>query len=113
MFRTKMIASALSAVCVLSSLAPVASATVLRTNSAAHMFLGSKTVKLSLHNASTETMTVTCGAQSMTIEPGKTVEVNAAVGTNLVNVNETKTHKAGEVLTQVSKDLSGATLHIG
>ena len=115
MFRNKLMVSALSTVCLLSSqalFATAASASPLRANVNVQAFKGPKLVKLSLANASTETIHLMVGEEAMSLEPGKTVQINVATGTKIVNVDATKTHGANEMITQVSKELSGATLRI-
>ncbi len=121
MFRSKLIVSALSfvpAVCFMAAsqavLVPSASASVLHgAPLAGHMSLGGKTVKLSLNNATGQTVNIMVGTQAVTIDAGKTVQVSAAAGTNITFTSDTATHKTGDVLVQVSKDLGGSTLHIG
>ena len=114
MFRNKLILSAaLAAACLVASqstfAAPVAA---VHGTGMGHMFLGSKMVKLSIANSGTEPLNLMLGTQAMTIQPGKTVDVQAAVGSSITVVNDTRSHKAGDVITQVTKDLSGATLRV-
>lgn len=114
MLRSKFIVPALSALCLLGSQAvlPAAFASPARTHAPLHAYAGVKTVKLRLTNNSGEVMKIQAGEAPITVEPGQTVKLNVAVGTKIVNLDATKSHAAGEVLTQVSTALDGATIKV-
>jgi hypothetical protein len=71
-----------------------------------------KIVSFQLRNDSKEAVTVKAGDQELTIQPGKTSGVKTADGTQIISVNATSTHTAGEVLAVASANLTGATLVI-
>jgi hypothetical protein len=116
MFRSKLIVPALVVACLLGSQAvvpSVASASVLRAadHSVLPMF-GNKVVKLSLANNTSNALDVKVGETPMTIAPGATVQVSAPAGTKIVVATATSSHAAGDVLAEVSSELSGATIRI-
>jgi hypothetical protein len=115
MFRSKLIVPALSVVCLLASQAVVptlAVASPLRTNISMQPFFGAKMVKLSLTNNTSNPVDIKVGDSPMTIAPGKTQLVTAPAGTMITFVSAVSNHAAGAVLTQLSTDMSGATIHI-
>ncbi len=71
------------------------------------MFAKEKTIKLSLRNASTSSIEVKVGEELMTLTAGQAVNLNVPVGTRIVANTDTSTIKAGTLITQVSKELSG------
>ena len=74
------------------------------------MFAKEKTVKLSLRNGSTSSVEVKVGEELMTLTAGQAVNLNLPVGTRIVANTDTSTVKAGTLITQVTKDLSGAVV---
>ncbi len=74
------------------------------------MFSKTKLVKFNLRNDSAVSMKVKAGESSMTIDAGKSVQVQLPVGTKVVADGDTTTHKSGDVLAQVSTSLSGVTI---
>jgi hypothetical protein len=116
MFRTKLMVSSLLAVSVLSSQAALAAsmkASPLRVEVRIPAPAGARMVRLYIANATTEKLQLKIGETPLTIDPGATVNVIAAEGSKIVNVEATATHAAGVVFSQVTKSLSGATLRIG
>ncbi len=71
-----------------------------------------KLVSFQLRNDSKEAVTVKAGDQQLTIQPGKASGLKIADGTQIISVNATATHTAGEILAVASTNLSGATLVI-
>ncbi len=76
------------------------------------MFAKEKTVKLSLHNGSSSPFEVKLGDELMTVAAGQTVSLNLPIGTRIVANSNTSTLQAGTLITQVSKELNGAVLHV-
>jgi hypothetical protein len=74
------------------------------------MFAKEKTVKLSLKNGSTSSVEVKVGEEVMTLTAGQAVNLNVPVGTRIVANTDTPTIKAGTLIAQVSKELSGSVL---
>lgn len=115
MLRSKLMVPAVTAVCLFASqaLLPVAyAAAPFAAGTPGHAFIGAKMVKMHVTNESTAPLKIQAGDQPITIEPGKSVDLNLAIGTRIVNIEATPTHAAGEVLVQVSGSLSGATLKV-
>jgi hypothetical protein len=69
-----------------------------------------KAISFQLRNASQTAMTVKAGDQQVTIEAGKVVSLKLPEGTQIVAVNATAKHAAGEMLVTVDSNLSGNTL---
>ena len=76
------------------------------------MFSKTKTVKFSLRNDSGAPVKLKAGADSMTLEKGKVLELKLAEGTQVTLEEATPTQPAGTILAQVSTTLSGNTLVI-
>ena len=57
-----------------------------------------------------DSITVKAGEQDMTLQPGKTVSVKLAEGTQIVATNTTPNYAAGSVISVVSSQLSDNTL---
>jgi hypothetical protein len=115
MFRSKLIVPVLSVVCLLASQAVVptlAVASPLRTNISMQPFFGAKMVKLSLANNTKSPLDIKVGDTAMTIAPGATMPVAAPAGTKITFATAVTTHAAGEVLTQLSPELSGVTIRV-
>ena len=115
MTRSKFLVPAITAALLIGSQGLVTRsiyASPMHSNPDAHALKTGKQVKLNVSNSSSETLQLMIGETSMTVAPGATVAVSAAEGTKIVNVEATKSHAAGEVITQVSKSLAGATLRI-
>lgn len=74
------------------------------------MFAKEKTVKLSLRNGSAASVEVKVGEELMTLTAGQSVNLNLPVGTRIVANTDTSTVKAGTLIAQVSKELSGAVV---
>lgn len=67
-------------------------------------------VKFHLRNDCKEPVTVKAGAQEMTLEPGKPVDVKLKVGETVSVARSTPKYQEGTVLTTVTQDLSDTTL---
>lgn len=74
------------------------------------MFAKEKTVKLSLHNGSTSPIELKVGDDLMTLAAGQIVKVDLPVGTRIIITTTTSNTQAGALITQVSKELSGAVI---
>ena len=74
------------------------------------MFGKSKLVKLSLRNDGSAPLTLKVGEEIMTLEVGKTKSLELPVGTRIVRPEATSTQPAGSVVTEVTKELNGATI---
>jgi hypothetical protein len=74
------------------------------------MFAKEKTVKLSLHNGSASSIELKVGDSLMTIAAGQIVKVDLPVGTRIVTNTTTSNAQAGTLITQVTKELSGAVV---
>ncbi len=117
MFRAKLIVPALSVVCLLASRAVVPSAALaasspLRAIVAAQPVAGARMVHLNLANGTASAMELKIGETPVTLAAGETVKVSAPAGTKIVLAAAVGERAAGEVLAQVSKATSGATIHI-
>jgi hypothetical protein len=76
------------------------------------MFAKEKTVKLSLRNGSASSVEVKVGEELMTLTAGQAVNLNLPVGTRIVANTDTSTVKAGTLIAEVSKELSGAVVTV-
>jgi hypothetical protein len=79
------------------------------------MFAKEKTVKLSLRNGSNgsaSSVEVKVGEELMTLTAGQAVNLNLPVGTRIVANTDTSTVKAGTLIAEVSKELSGAVVTV-
>ena len=74
------------------------------------MFAKEKTVKLSLHNGSASPIELKVGENIMTLAAGQIVKVDLPVGTRIITNTATSNAPAGALITQVTKELSGAVL---
>ena len=74
------------------------------------MFAKEKTVKLSLKNGSASSVEVKVGEEVMTLTAGQAVNLNLPVGTRIVANSDTSTVRAGTLIAQVSKELSGSVV---
>jgi hypothetical protein len=74
------------------------------------MFAKEKTVKLSLHNGSASPIELKVGENIMTLAAGQIVKVDLPVGTRIITNTTTSNAPAGALITQVTKELSGAVL---
>ena len=74
------------------------------------MFAKEKTVKLSLKNGSSSSVEVKVGEEVMTLTAGQAVNLNLPVGTRIVANTDTATVKAGTLIAEVSKELSGSVV---
>ena len=78
----------------------------------AAMFGKTKLVKFSLRNDSNAPLKVKAGDNPMTIDAGKSVELQLPVGAKIVADDDTTVHKAGDLIAQVSTELSGVTIAV-
>ncbi|WP_263381951.1 hypothetical protein [Granulicella arctica] len=76
------------------------------------MFSKTKTITVNLRNDSAVAMELKVGEDVLTIEAGKTVAVKVPVGTRITANAATPMHSAGDLVSQVSSELNGATLGI-
>lgn len=76
------------------------------------MFAKEKTVKLSLRNGGTSPIELKVGDNLMTLAAGQVVKVDLPLGTRIVTNTTTSNAQAGALITQVSKELSGAVVTI-
>ena len=76
------------------------------------MFAKEKTVKLSLKNGSGSSVEVKVGEEVMTLTAGQAVNLNVPVGTRIVANTDTGTVKAGTLIAEVSKELSGSVVTV-
>ncbi len=112
MKRRFVLAVTLSLACV-GSVDAVSSARALSLASPVHaMFSKTKTVKFSLRNDTGAPVKLKAGADSMTLEKGKVLELKLAEGTQVTLEEATATQPAGTVVALVSSTLSGNTLVI-
>ncbi|HMH13868.1 MAG TPA: hypothetical protein VK578_12240 [Edaphobacter sp.] len=74
------------------------------------MFAKEKTVKLSLKNGSASSIEVKVGEEVMTLTAGQAVNLNVPIGTRIIANTDTSTVKAGTLIAQVSKELSGSVV---
>ena len=74
------------------------------------MFAKEKTVKLSLRNDSNTSVDLKVGENIMTVAAGKTLSLSLPVGTKILANTSTPAHPAGALITEVTKQLNGATL---
>ena len=71
-----------------------------------------KTVQILLRNNTGVAIELQAGETIIDIAPGKTVSVKLPEGTRVVDQTATEHHKVGDVLVQVSSQLSGSTVVI-
>jgi uncharacterized cupredoxin-like copper-binding protein len=76
------------------------------------MFAKEKTVKLSLKNGSSASVEIKVGEEVMTLTAGQAVNLNVPVGTRIVANADTSTVKAGTLIAEVSKELSGSVVTV-
>jgi hypothetical protein len=69
-----------------------------------------KMVSFSLRNDSGASISVKAGDKDMTLQPGTTVSVKLAEGTQIVATNATSNYAAGSVISVVSSQLADNTL---
>ena len=122
MFRSKLIVPALAVACLLASQAVVptvalASApapvrSIVATTSTTAPAAKAKMVHLNLANSTSGALDVTIGETPVTVAAGETVKLSAPVGAKIVVTTATTNHAAGDMLAQISPELSGATLRI-
>jgi hypothetical protein len=120
MFRSKLIVPALAVACLLGSQAVIPSMAlasgpvraIVATAPSATTSAKTKMVHLNLANKSSSPLDVTVGETPVTVAAGETVKLSAPAGAKIVVATATATHAAGDLLAQVSSDLSGATINI-
>ena len=71
-----------------------------------------KMVKFTLRNDSSAPLKLKVGDAEMTLEPGKPVNVQLAVGQQIVAEETTATNRAGAVLATAMAELNGATISV-
>ena len=71
-----------------------------------------KMISFNIRNDSKQTMVLKAGDQQYTVEPGKSTNLKAQEGSDVLTVNGTAHEAAGTVLTKVTKQLQGNTLAI-
>jgi hypothetical protein len=71
-----------------------------------------KNVQMTLRNDSAAPMEFKVGDDVVTLAAGKSVALKIPVGTRICANQTNATHQAGDLITQVSKDLDGAILHV-
>ena len=69
-----------------------------------------KTVKFQVRNATSEAMSLRAGDQTMTLQPGQTLELKLPMGESLTAGNTTTHYQAGAVLASVEPVLQGNTV---
>ncbi len=74
------------------------------------MFAKVKMVKFSLRNDGSAPLTLKVGEEMVTLESGKSKEMDLPVGTRILRQEGTGTGKAGTLVAEVSKELSGVTI---
>jgi hypothetical protein len=67
-------------------------------------------VSFHLRNDSKEPLTVKCGSQEMTLEPGKPVDVTLKIGDTVTVSKATGSFQEGTVLATVNSDLKDTTI---
>jgi hypothetical protein len=70
------------------------------------------TIKLNLRNDSGTPIEVKIGDTVMTLDPGKVVSVNVAVGARIVANSATPNHEIGSLIEEVIAEHNGATIAI-
>ncbi|MCU1322319.1 MAG: hypothetical protein JWM43_1968 [Acidobacteriaceae bacterium] len=76
------------------------------------MFAKGKTIQISLRNDTASDIQLRAGDDAMTLVAGKTLSVKLVPGTRIVTSSDTATHKAGDLVVEVSASLNGATIAI-
>ncbi len=74
------------------------------------MFAKVKMVKFSLRNDGGSPLTLKVGEEVVTLEAGKSKAMDLPVGTRILRQEESATGKAGALVAEVSKELSGVTI---
>ena len=74
------------------------------------MFGKTKLVKFSVRNNTAAPLKLKCGETPMTVEAGKTADLQLPVGAHVTVDEATETHTAGSLLAEVTTSLSGATI---
>jgi hypothetical protein len=112
MLRTKLLSLALIAAAVtLPTQAVFASA--VPEHSTLHAFVGKeKVVKFSLRNQGTEPVDLKVGNQTLTLAPGKTMDVKLPVGTRIITASATSHTPANTFILDVSSAYTGAVVSV-
>ncbi len=76
------------------------------------MFAKTKLVKFNLRNDTQTPMKVKVGDSAMTIDAGKSVHLELPVGARVTADEDSSSHKNGDLIAQVSSQLSGATIRL-
>jgi urease beta subunit len=92
-----------------SSVLP-ASASPVRLAPHLHAFFSNANIRFALRNASSAPIDLRAGDSTMTIAPGKTLDVNLPVGTKIVVATATGNRQPGDLVTQVTSVLKGTTV---
>ncbi len=75
-------------------------------------FAKTKMVSFALRNETGVPLKLKAGDDVMTLEVGKTINLKLPAGSSVTAEEATKNHAAGSLITQVSHDLSGATIAV-
>ena len=75
-------------------------------------FAKTKMVTFALRNETGAPLKVKAGDSVMTLDVGKTISLKLPAGSSVTAEEATTNHAAGSLITQVSHDLSGATIAI-
>ncbi len=109
--RSSLFAATLAIAALLS--APVMNAAVNYTTVSGHpMSTKVKTVQILLRNNTGVAIQLRDGDTVIDLAPGKTISVKLPAGSRIVDETETAHHKVGDVLVEVTSELSGSTVVI-
>ena len=109
--KSKMVVAMVMAAALVSAEQMYAAPTAVRTGVRA-TYAKVKLVRFTLQSTSSEPMKLKIGEKEVTLLPGKSVEVNATDGQQIVTEEATATHKAGTVLAVAGSELQGATVTV-
>ena len=104
------VGTVVAAVAMLAGPVAFASQPASKTTLAKTVSSKSKTVSFSLRNDGKDSISVKAGEQDLTLQPGKTVSVKLAEGTQIVATNTTPNYATGAVISVVSSQLTDSTL---
>ena len=76
------------------------------------LFGKTKLVNFNVRNDSATPLKLRCGDTLLTVEAGKTMDLHLPVGARVIAEEATNTHPAGSVITEVSSQISGATIAV-
>ncbi len=75
-------------------------------------FAKTKGIKLNLRNDSAAPMELKIGDNTLTLDAGKTIQIEVVAGTRIVADTASPAHQAGALIAQISKEMKDSTISI-